>query len=199
MFQSYAIIPAAGSSSRMGCDKLLLPWGPCTLIEHVLSVWFASRIARAIVIVRPDDSRLRDCCRAAGAEVVTPDVPPSEMKVSVQIGLRYVEQRYAPPPTDVWLLAPADMPRLSSRVIDALLEDRMAHAGCILAPTCGGTRRGHPVLFPWPLAAEVQRLAPSESIRTLLDRFPVQAMDTHELGVLEDVDTPEDYRRALIG
>ena len=124
MFQSYAIIPAAGSSTRMGCDKLLLPWGPSTLIEQVLSAWFASRVGRVIVVVRPDDTRLRDCCHAAGAEVVIPEVPPSEMKVSVQLGLRYVQQRYSPQPTDVWLLAPADMPRLSPRVINRLLEDR---------------------------------------------------------------------------
>ena len=68
------------------------------MIERVLSAWFASRVGRVIVVVRPDDTPLRDCCHAAGAEVVIPEAAPSEMKVSVQIGLRYVQQKYAPRP-----------------------------------------------------------------------------------------------------
>jgi CTP:molybdopterin cytidylyltransferase MocA len=35
--QTFAIIPAAGRSVRMGQPKLLLPWGQTTLLEHVLA------------------------------------------------------------------------------------------------------------------------------------------------------------------
>ena len=54
---SFAIIPAAGRSQRMGEPKLLLPWGQSTIIEHVLAVWCASRVEAVVMVVHPDDVR----------------------------------------------------------------------------------------------------------------------------------------------
>ena len=88
--QSFAIIPAAGRSQRMGQPKLLLPWGERTIIEHVLGVWRASRVTQVVLIVHPQDARLAELGRGCGAVVVQPADAPREMKVSVQIGLAHV-------------------------------------------------------------------------------------------------------------
>ena len=49
MFRSFAIIPAAGRSVRMGRQKLLMPWGDATLIETgaVIIATGSAPIARA--------------------------------------------------------------------------------------------------------------------------------------------------------
>lgn len=193
---SYAIIPAAGLSRRMGQPKLLLPWSDSTVIQCVIRAWQSSQVSKIVAVVRPDDDELQQLCRATGIEVVAPDIPPPEMKDSVRLGLDYVAQSFAPQADDAWLLAPADMPQLNAAVIDRLLSahDPRDLPRTILAPAKDG-RRGHPVLFPWPLAEEVVNLAAEEGINVLLDRHPVRLIEFTDPSILDDVDTPGDYER----
>lgn len=193
-FRSFAIVPAAGHSRRMGRPKLLLPWDGSTVIETVIRAWRASRVAAVIVVARRDDVELLDRCHAAGAEVVAPGVPPAEMKDSVRLGLDYVGQRYRPRECDVWLLAPADMPRLSAPAINGLLDAHDPTDASILVPLAGG-RRGHPVLFPWPVAADVANLPADSGVNSLLTRHSVREVPACHPGLVDDLDTPADYVR----
>ena len=195
----FAIIPAAGNSTRMGTPKLLLPMAGGTMIEKTLAAWRASQVDRILVVVRPDDQELALVCRAQGAGVVVPPVAPPEMKDSVQFGLRYVEANFAPTAEDAWLLAPADMPDLSSRVINALIAAYSPNRAAVLVPTLGG-RRGHPVLFPWTLAIGVYSLPATEGLNVLRLRHESHeiACDSVQPGgisAFSDINTPEDYKR----
>jgi molybdenum cofactor cytidylyltransferase len=194
--RSFAVIPAAGRSRRMGQPKLLLPWENTTVIEHTLAAWRASRVDVVVVVVHPDDRELAKRCRHAGATVVVPPQPPPEMKDSVACALEYLRGQQSPQSEDVWLLAPADVPRLSAAIVDRLLDEqaRTGNRTEILVPVHDG-RRGHPVLFPWPLADEVARLAEQEGVNALLDRHAVREVDCGPAGVPGDLDTPDDYRR----
>ena len=53
--------------------------------------------------------------------LVLPSTPPPQMKDSVQAALVHIADRYAPEANAAWLLAPADLPQLSPRVIDQVL------------------------------------------------------------------------------
>ncbi len=192
---SFALLPAAGRSVRMGRPKLLLPWGPSTVIETVLAVWRQAGVEHVVVVVHPDDQPLADACRRAGAEAVMPAVAPPEMKVSILLGLEYIVAKYKPQASDVWLLAPADMPLLTSAVIRAVLAAHDPAHPQILIPTHAG-RRGHPVLFPWPLTTEVFQLSADEGVNALARRHGyrgVELADGQAIGA--DIDTPEDYQR----
>ena len=71
------------------------------------------------------------------------------MKASLQAALRHIDANFAPAASDAFLVAPADMPRLSAAIINRLLDEHYANPeSAILVPTLRG-RRGHPVLFPW--------------------------------------------------
>jgi molybdenum cofactor cytidylyltransferase len=180
----------------MGQPKLLLPLNGKTVIEHVVAAWLASRVTHLVAVVRADDVELARLCVQSGSEVVRPDMPPAQMKDSVAQALLYIETRYSPQDDDAWLLAPADMPGLSPRVIDRLLgeHERGSRPKAILVPTSNG-RRGHPVLFPWPLAGEVRGLAEDEGVNILLERHPVREIACDESALPADLDTPDDYRR----
>ena len=125
---------------------------------------------------------------------VIPITAPEDMKVSVQHGLRHVQQTYRPKATDVWLLAPADIPGLSAPTIDRLLSAYQGHSPAILAPTWDG-RRGHPVPFPWPLGSDVFRLGDGEGVNVLMSRHQVHEIDCSAHDVPDDLDSPDDYRR----
>lgn len=192
--RSFAIVPAAGSSRRMGQPKLLLEWRHSTVIETVLGAWRASRIEVVVAVVRADHTELIERCRAAGAIVAVQAVPPPEMRDSVRAGLDYVDQHFAPQARDVWLLAPADMPGITPAAIDALLDAHDPEAPSILVPVVHG-RRGHPVLFPWPLREDVRNLGADEGVNALLARRRVREVAIPEPGLIDDLDTPADYLR----
>ena len=197
--QTFAIIPAAGRSSRMGQPKLLLPWGSTTVIGHVLSAWRASRVTRVVLVVHPLDHEIADIGRRLEATVVVPEVPPPEMKISVGLALDTIRTLFHPAASDAWLLAPADMPGIDAAAIDRLIDAyhrsvERAPAPRIWAPSVGG-RRGYPVLFPWSLADEVTRLGPDEGVDAIVARNIVETIDLGQHSVLEDLDTPEDYER----
>lgn len=194
-FRSFAIVPAAGQSSRMGTPKLLLPWGETTIIESVLDAWKGAQVRATVVVVPPDDRELADLCWHAGAEVVVPSQQPGDMKQSVRIALRHIAKHLRPRETDVWLVAPADMPHLSSPIIARLLEKHRPDEPRILLPTLNG-RRGHPALFPWPLAGRVDELGPDEGLNALVQRehpLEIPCDDLAGPDAFGDVDTPEDY------
>jgi molybdenum cofactor cytidylyltransferase len=199
--QTFAVIPAAGRSQRMGRPKLLLPWGERTVIEQVIDTWRASRVDRIVMVAHPQDDMLAELGRQRGAIVVQPDVPPDEMKTSVRIAMARIAEEYAPQDEDAWLLAPADMPTLSSDTIDRLIDAHRASLSVpgVAQPTIwapvAGERRGHPVLFPWSLAEDVERLGADEGLNALLRRYPVRTVEADAASILEDLDTPQDYQR----
>lgn len=197
----FAIIPAAGESRRMGSPKLLLPLAGKPLISHAIAAWRSAGLAPFVVVRRTDDT-LADVCRADGAIVLQPDCDPPEMKHSVRFALEHIVRTSHPNDQDAWLLAPADMPRLSPAIIgklctvhaEQLLQPEPA---AILIPKLAG-QRGHPVLFPWPLAAQVAQLADDEGINALRARNRVREVSCDDLLTADafiDVDTPADYQR----
>ena len=199
-FQSFAVIPAAGGSQRMGRPKLLLPWGAGTIIEAVLAAWRASDVTACVVVVHPQDEPLADLCRQSGVNVIAPPIAPPDMKQSVQFGLEFLRQRYDPRPPDVWLVAPGDIPRLSPKLIVALLAAHRPQQPEILIPTLAG-QRGHPVLFPWQFSGEVAGLGDEEGLNQLSRRhgvheIPCDAWEPRGASVFADIDTPADYQAA---
>jgi molybdenum cofactor cytidylyltransferase len=193
-FQSFAIVPAAGKSLRMGTAKLLLPWQGRTLIEHLLAAWRQSDVGCVVVVARRDDRPLVELLQCHDVDLVLPDEPPPQMKDSVQAALVHIRDRYRPRPHDAWLLAPADLPRLSSAVINQLLAAYQAAPCDVLVP-CWQQQRGHPVLFAWRQHEAVFRLAADQGVNTLLHEMSVRELPTSDPSTWSDVDRPEDLRR----
>ncbi|MGD9646858.1 MAG: NTP transferase domain-containing protein [Pirellulales bacterium] len=214
--RTYAILPAAGRSTRIGRPKLLLPLADGRLlIEHVLTAWRASRVGEIVVVMRRDDEALAASCRGLRTSIVQPEIDPPDMKASIAAGLDYLRATYTPSDDDAWLVAPADMPLLPTTAIDAVIaafsQQLVATASAAVRSTAKPTtapsiivphfkgRRGHPVLFAWRLASEVARLAPDEGLNRLLERYPSLPVEVADEGILSDVDTPEDYARLREG
>lgn len=104
------------------------------------------------------------------------------------------------------LIAPADMPRLNPAIIDRLISYHEAAANlgafesdAILAPSLGG-KRGHPVLFPWRYAAEIDALGTDEGLDAIVRQQPPRLIPCHDVVAagerpFADIDTPADYDR----
>jgi molybdenum cofactor cytidylyltransferase len=210
----FALIPAAGHSSRMGQPKLLLTVAGKPLINHTIAAWLTSSVDQVVVVVRPGDDDLatavRNMARLQGAsskcqiEVVIPKLPPPDMKASLQAALVHLEQSVQPSLDDAFLVAPADMPRLSSAIIRRLMDrHKRGSKHEILAPIIR-QQRGHPVLFPWSFSAQVFQLGEQEGLNVIVERQPIELIDCADLSAadqspFDDIDTPEQYRQVVQG
>lgn len=193
----------------MGQPKLLMPLAGQPLIAHTLAAWQRSRVDQIFVVVRPGDKLLLETLNAfqtadARLHIVVPETAPPDMKASVQAALRDIETHLSPTASDVFLVAPADMPRLSTPIINRLIEQHVTRdAAAIRFPTLAG-QRGHPVMFPWPLTNEVFTLRSHEGLNAIVDRhaaLPVNCEDLVLAGEssFTDIDTPDDYQKLAGG
>ncbi len=189
--RSFAIIPACGRSRRMGTDKLLLPWNNSTILETVIDAWQQSRVDHIVIVIPKSRADLQKLLAPLPVHLVTADPRPADMKGSVQLALREIETRFTPTPEDVWLVAPADMPTLSTRTVDLVLKAGQKIPGRCVVPK-HGDKQGHPVLFPWSMAAEVFHLADDQGLNSLARPDVIVRVAAAELG--QDVDTTEQFR-----
>jgi len=93
---------------------------------------------------------------------------------------------------DGWLIVPGDMPMLRASSMVAVAE-ALEQYPVAYAQYRG--QRGHPVGFSAELYSELVGLQGDEGARRLVARYPAQAVDLDDPGVLLDVDTDEDLAR----
>jgi molybdenum cofactor cytidylyltransferase len=193
----FAVLPAAGKSTRMGRPKLLLPLGGRTVLEHVLTALRQAGVDHVLVVVGPHVPELAAVATQAGAHVCALTEETPDMRATVERGLRWLEEQLQPQPEDAWLLCPADHPTLDPAVVRQLLAEQANQpAGTIFIPSFGG-RRGHPALIGWRHVAGIRELPAGVGLNVYLRQ---QAAVTREVpvasaDVLWDLDTPEDYAR----
>lgn len=193
-YASFAIIPAAGVSARMGQPKLLLPLDGTTLIERTIRAWQSAGVDHVFVVLRADDIALLKIVVSSGATAVIADPAPADMKASVLEGLDYIAMHHRPRTNDVWLTAPADLPSLSAEVVRRLLAAHDPRSPKVLV-AAHQDRAGHPVLFPWPWATELGGLANDEGLNRLVERASATLVECGPAAIGPDLDTPDDYQQ----
>lgn len=188
-----AVILAAGLSSRMVENKLLLPWRDGRpLVAHVGSKFLQAGLSDVFVVTGRDASEVRAALADLAVTTVhNPDYATGEMLSSVQVGLRAL-----PAGLSAVFIQPADMPCLPQAVIGELADRH--ETGWTVAPRYDG-RRGHPVLLDrayWPAMLGLPAGAmPRDVIEGARERL--RLVDVADEGVLLDVDTRAAYERLL--
>lgn len=185
-----AVVPAAGRSRRMGSEKILLPFGPSTMLGTVLAKLAQARVPKVAVVLRPDLSDAQRIAQAAGAEVLVNPDPDDEMLVSIRLGVALLL-----PAVDALFVWPADHPAVSLDTL-RLLIDRASRQTALL-PVHGG-RRGHPALVGADLLAGIGGIPHNEGLRWLWRERAdaVREVEVADRGVIENLDDPAAYERA---
>lgn len=191
---------ASSSESRTSHDTSSEPPTVGTVIDRVLHAWTASRVTETIVVIRPDDEALRDVCRRWPVTIVHPVEPTVDMKGSVCVGLQTLISRGIPEPGTRCFIAPADLPGLTSHVIDGLIAAQSASRKIVI-PRFGHSLEtsiaGHPALVPWELTHEIFALGSQEGVDTLIKRHPQEFVLFPIEMAVSDIDTPAEYQAAL--
>jgi molybdenum cofactor cytidylyltransferase len=177
----------------MGRAKLNLPFGSSTVLEHGIASLRDGNVDVVLVVIGSHLHELVPLAESAGAVSLLLQTPTADMRETLQVGLRWLDERHHPRAEDSWLLAPGDCPAFAAATVGKLLD--IAAADCsslILVPTVNG-RRGHPTLFPWKHAAEILRIPPGSGVDSFVRWQTVREVPVNDPGILCDLDTPADY------
>ena len=184
------IVLAAGRGSRYAGPrhKLAESLGPHTVLSHTLRNGLASGLPMLVVTTPAfvDEA----ACLVAKRDIVVlgpiGGVAPGGMGDSIAAG---VAARSTSPG---WLMLPADMPLVRPETLRRIAA-AIAHHPVAYAQYRG--QRGHPVGFGAELFSELLRITGEQGARKLLARFPAQAVEIDDPGVLVDIDTEDDLQR----
>lgn len=193
----FALLPAAGHSTRMGRPKLSLPLGDRTVVEQVIATLQSAGINQILVVVGPHVRELAPLATNAGADALLLDTATADMRETVEMGLQWAESHWHPNDADAFLLVPADHPTIESRVVRELMDCRSREiSASIYIPTWHGTR-GHPTLIGWQHVAGLRALPHDAGLNAYLRANPeaVREVPVGSESILFDMDTPADYER----
>jgi molybdenum cofactor cytidylyltransferase len=197
---TFALLPAAGQSTRMGRPKLSLPLGDRTIIEQVVHSFRAGGVREVLVVLNPAGEELAALAKKAGAHVLVLADATADMRATIEHGLDWLEEQFRPQPGDPWLLCPADHPVLEAGVIGQLLNAwQQRGEKDILIPVFNG-QRGHPAVIAWRHRAGLRALPPGLGLNSYLRQHSDQTLEVPAASdsILVDLDTPEDYVRLLL-
>ncbi|MCX6903776.1 MAG: nucleotidyltransferase family protein [Verrucomicrobia bacterium] len=185
------MVLAAGQSRRMGTQKLLLPMAGRPLITGIVDEVLRSPVAEVFVVLGRDAPRVTQALAGRSVHLLTNPCTDGEMLSSVRCGLRAL-----PPECAAALVVLGDQPGITAETISMLIQAFQTHSRGIVVPTHGG-KRGHPLLLSMRYRDELLSQHDGTGVRGLLLAHPDDVMEVEvpASGVVEDMDTPEDYRR----
>jgi len=185
---TFCIVLAAGDSSRMGRNKLLLKAEGKSFIRKTLEE--IRKIPELTPIVVTGFERERIETELAGLDakfVFNPDFDLG-MHTSLKAGVTALSEE-----AEGFFVCLADQPYFSSENLSILLEAK----GAIRVPAYN-KRRGHPVYFSTSFVPEILREPDGDyGLGYLLKRHPnkVTEIEVPSSKILVDVDTPEDFEK----
>jgi len=187
--QIAAVILAAGQSSRMGTNKLVLEIAGKPMLRRVAEAAIASRAHPVVAVLGndfPDVARTLD-----GLDVVLVDSP--DFRDGISSSLR---AGIAALPESVGgaMILLGDMPAMSASLIDRMIAAfDTAKGDAIICVATHNGRRGHPVLFACCYFPDILKLEGDVGARCVIEDHPdyVCEVEADDDAPHIDIDTPD--------
>lgn len=186
------IVLAAGTSSRMAGQKLLLPLGNKSVLEHVVDLALSLPLAPVIVVLGHQAEALVAVLGRRPVVLARNPAYAQGQSTSVRAALAALPSGVR---AAVFFLG--DQPLIRRQVVETLLKTYQETGAPAVYPTYTG-RRGNPVLFDRRAFTALAGCQGDEGGRTLLagGLAGAVAVPVDDPGILLDIDTAADYERA---
>ncbi|PKU22633.1 nucleotidyltransferase family protein [Telmatospirillum siberiense] len=189
-----ALLLAAGRSSRMGANKLVLELAGKSLVAHAADQALAAGFTRVVVVTGHHPEAVHAALSGRPLSWVHNPLFEQGLSSSLKAGLAAL-----PDDIDAVLVCLGDMPKVDALHMRAIAEAFDPGAGhTICVPVFGG-KRGNPALFGRRHFAEMMTLEGDRGARSLMDKHAgcVRLVELPDDAVLEDVDTPDAFARLV--
>jgi CTP:molybdopterin cytidylyltransferase MocA len=193
-----AILLAAGTSSRMGKFKQLLPFGNKTFITSAITNLLTFNVNEVIIVL---GHRANEVIEHLSKEayfyklkIAINENYLDGMTSSIQKGLVVSDQN-----TKAFLIALVDQPHIPKKIVDELIEVYFRNQFLIVKPSFQG-KAGHPIIVDVSLKGEILALPKELGLNQITRKYTVNTLlvPTESKAILEDFDTPEDYKKMII-
>ena len=187
-----AVVLAAGFSTRMGRQKLLLPLGDKPVVRWSVEA-VLPHVQDVVVVTGRETAAVRDALAGLSVRFAENPAPESGQSSSIAVGVRAL-----PSSIRAALIVLGDQPRTPASVVPALLAARDRTGKAVIVPVYRGVR-GTPVLFGAEVFAELWALSGDAGARAVVAVRPerVEAVEV-DSPMPVDVDTPEDLARVHV-
>jgi molybdenum cofactor cytidylyltransferase len=192
-----AVVLAAGKSTRMGRPKAVLPLTDTdTFISRIVRTLLEAGVDDVVVVLGCEADVIAEGMLRAGltARVAINEAFETGQFSSVLRGLNAVDR----PGVTGMLLTLVDVPLVSASTIRAVLDRHLASRAPIVRPV-RGTDHGHPVIIDRSLFGALRAADPSTGAKPIVRGHVSPGGDVvvDDDGAFIDIDTPEEYTRAL--
>jgi molybdenum cofactor cytidylyltransferase len=185
----YAIILAAGASSRMGRPKQLLEWRKRPLLEHAVANARAVLAERVIVVLGANAEAIQTTIDlSAVTSIVNPDWQEG-MASSIRVGIRAL-----PESAEAALILLCDQPLINAAHIGKLLNGWQSAPTWIVASQYHHSV-GVPALFPAEYFGDLLGLSGDRGAKPLLMKFENSLLKIPLPEAELDVDSEGDFER----
>ena len=187
-----AIVLAAGQSKRMGKSKQLLHMGSRTMLEHTLDIYLTSSACEVIVVLGDRSEEMIKIIDKRPVKIVVNERYEQGMSTSMIKGLDAVDKS-----ATAVLFALVDQIFIDRVTIDMLINAFINSNKGIVVPVFKRTR-GNPVIFDAKYKGELRILGGDKGGKEIIVRHSDDVLEVEVdcRGVIEDIDTIEEYRKA---
>jgi len=188
-----AVVLAAGSSTRMGENKLLLAVDGEALVRRAVRAAGQAGLAPVVVVLGHEAERVRRELDGLACRPVVNPAFAAGKGTSLQVGIAEVASATDAGAAVVLL---ADMPFVTAEMLAAVAE-RHARTGAPMVVSRYGDVNAPPMLYTRPLFAELLALPGEACGKEMVRRHKHEAeVLAWPEEALADVDVPDDLRRA---
>jgi molybdenum cofactor cytidylyltransferase len=184
-----ALLMAAGMSTRMGRNKLLLPFNGHTVVAETCDRLLQSHVSKIIVVLGNDQDKVFNELKDKRVVFVINPNYDLGMSTSLRSGVSYL-----PDDTKFFMVALGDQPLVSVSAYNALIGATCYTSHKIFIPTYG-RERGNPTILSAEFIPEIMDTTGDIGGRELVRRHPetVQEVPVINEGVIINMNTPEEY------
>jgi molybdenum cofactor cytidylyltransferase len=187
-----AIILAAGASSRMGRNKMLLDVDGMPMVRHAAAIATDAGCSPVVIVVGHDESAVREALNGIACEFVRNDNFTGPTSGSLHAGLNALGSS-----VDATVIMLADMVRVTAAMLRALVDAASSTAaplcvsryGDVLAPPLLFRRALWPELLAWHGEGCGKAVVKVHQHEAAMLDWPADS--------LRDIDTPDDYRELV--
>lgn len=190
MQKTAILILAAGSSSRMGTIKQILPFKNTTLLGWSLKVAKQSKANAVFCVLGANKNAIENKIQADGTTIIINTNYKNGLSTSIVTGIQQIEKGY-----DSALIILADQPNITSSYLNELIKVSQENPEKIIASNYN-EKVGVPAIFPKICFNDLKMLKGDSGAKIFILKNISRVIKMPPTNLI-DIDTIKDYKNLI--
>lgn len=187
-----ALILAAGTSSRMGTDKQLLPYKGTTLLGWTIENILKCNVDKVFCVLGSNVEKITsEISKYPIAIIYNPNYEKG-LSTSIISGIEHIKYMEYDPV----LILLADQPNVDSLYINTIISTFELNPNDVIASSYNNIK-GVSAIFPKKMYPNLVNIKGDKGAKLLLNSVGSSVITVNEFSNLRDIDTPQDYDKFL--